>query len=313
MIKIILNSIDVSELVSSINWSGNCNDISRTLNISYLYAIYDYYAPKNYPNLGDNIYFYYNGIELFRGKIYSISNNGKQGTIYITCYDDSIRLSKSTGTFNFKDIFAENITKKVLQEVGIDVGVLADTKITQKKIYDNENLYNIIKESYNNASLQNGKKYMNYMQEGKFYVVQVGKDLGITLDDETDIININFKEDANNIINKVKIYDENNQYLDFVEDTNLISKFGVFQNIYTKEVDKQARTVAKEMLKNIEQSVSVESLGNYKCIAGYSINILEKSTNINGKFEITSDSHKFSNGQHIMNLELSYKGETNYE
>lgn len=308
MIKVLLNTVDVSELINSVCWSGNDEDISRTLELSYLYATEDYYAPKNYPNLADTIYFYYDNVELFRGKIYNISNDGSQGTINITCYDDSIRLGNSTGTFNIKDVPAETITAMVLKEVDIKVGSIAETKINQKKLYDSEKLYTIITESYKNASLQNGKSYINFMLEGSFNVIETNIDLGIVLDDEMNITGVSFSEDATNIINRVKIYDESQQYLDVVENTELINKFGVFQEIYTEEEDKQSLAAAKEMLKGIEQSVSVDCLGNYKCISGYVITVNERKTGLSGKFYISSDSHTWENGQYKMSLDLEFRG-----
>lgn len=40
------------------------------------------------------------------------------------------------------------------------------------------------------------------------------------------------------MVNKVKIYDENDQYLDIAQHDELISLVGVFQEIYVKEEDK---------------------------------------------------------------------------
>lgn len=306
MIKVLLNNIDVSSLISSVVWSGNDSEISRTLNISYLYAIEDYYTPKIYPNLGDTIYFYYDDFEIFRGKVYIVGNEGMQGTINLTCYEDSIKLSKSKGTFNFKNTSAETITEQVLKEVGIEVGQLAQTSFLQKSLYDSENLYTIIKECWENVTLQNGKNYINFMYLGKFYVIETGQDLEITLDDDKDIISVSYSEDASNIINRVKIYDDESQYSGVVEDSQLIDKFGVFQEIYTKEEDKNANTVAKEMLQGIEQSVSIMCIGNYRCISGYCINVKENKTKLFGKFEITSDSHTWENGNYKMSLELKF-------
>lgn len=304
MIKVILNKIDVSSLISSITWGGNTSDISRKLRIKYLYADQDYYTPKIYPNLGDNIYFYYDNFEIFRGKIYVISNEGKQVTIELTCYDDSIKLSRSKGIFNFKNTSAETITEQVLNEVGLETGKIPRTGILQKSLYSDEGLYTIIKETWENVTIQNGKKYINFMYLGKFYVIETGKDLDITLYGEKDIISISYSADATNIINRVKIYDTENQYIGTVEEGDLINKFGIFQNVYTKEEDKTPDIVAKEMLKDIKQSINIECLGNYRLITGYCLNI-QVSEKL-GRFEITSDTHTWENGGYKTKLELNF-------
>lgn len=297
---------DVTNMISEIRWSGSMSEIARVLELQFLFPLHDYYTPKIYPNIGDTIYLYDDtGEELFRGKVFYNERLSEQGTIQITCYDDAIRLSKSKGTYNFKNKTAEAIARTVCNDLGISIGKLASTGIPQKMLCSNMGMYEIIKSAYESASKQNKKKYHITMKRGKLYVEEVGKKvLDYILKGDSNILESTYSENAEGVVNKVKIYDENDQYLDVVQDDELISLVGVFQEIYIKEEDKQARAVARSMLQGIEREVQVTVKGNTSCISGKTIRVEDSLTKLMGSFYIESDEHEWSGGQYKMVLKL---------
>lgn len=189
-------TIDVTNMISSIKWSGSTSEIARVLELEFLYPLHDYYAPKIYPIIGDEMYLYADeGEELFRGRAFYNERFGEQGTIQITCYDDAIRLSKSKGTYNFKNKTAEAITRIVCNDLGIKVGTLAITGISLKMLCSNMNMYEIIKEAYEAAGSQNGKRYSITMKQRKLCVDQVGDEVvDYTLRTDTNIIESSYSE-----------------------------------------------------------------------------------------------------------------------
>ena len=299
--------IDVTNMISEIRWSGSQSEIARVLELSFLYPLHDYYTPKIYPNIGDEMYLYADtGEELFRGKVFYNERLGEQGTIQITCYDDAIRLSKSKGTYNFKNKTAEAITRVVCNDLGIEVGTLVSTGINQKMICSNMGMYEIIKEAYEAASKQNGKRYSIIMSKGKLYVKQVGNEMvNYILRADTNIIESSYSENAEGVVNKVKIYDEEEQYLGAVQDDELISLVGVFQEIYVKEEDKQAKTVASSMLQGITKEATVTLKGNTSFFSGKAIKVEDSLTKLMGSFYIESDEHEWSNGQYGVTLGIT--------
>ena len=298
---------DVTNMISEIRWSGSMSEIARVLEIQFLYPLHDYYTPKIYPNIGDTMYLYDDtGEELFRGKVFYNERLSEQGTIQITCYDDAIRLSKSKGTYNFKNKTAEAITRTVCNDLGISIGKLASTGVPQKMLCSNMGMYEIIKSAYEGASKQNKKKYHIAMKQGKFYVEEVGKKvLGYTLKADSNILESAYSENAEGVVNKVKIYDENDQYLGVVQNDELIGLVGVFQEIYVKEEDKQAKTVAQSMLQGIAREAQVTVKGNTSCISGKAIKVEDSLTKLVGSFCIESDEHEWSSGQYIITISIS--------
>ena len=251
-------------MVSEITWSGSVEEVARKLELNFLFPLHDHYAPKVYPNIGEQLFLYDdNHTELFQGRVFYNERLGEQGTIQITAYDDAIRLAKSKGTYNFKGKTAEAITKIVCNDLGVEIGQLAHTGIPQKMLCNGMGMYEIVSNAYAGASKQNKKKYSINMRQGKLCVDEIGKEeVTTTISSDTNIIESSYSENAEEVINRVKIYDEQDQYLGVVEDKELIDLVGVFQDVYTKEQDKQAGTVASNMLQGIEQSIEMTTLGN---------------------------------------------------
>ena len=143
------------------------------------------------------------------------------------------------------------------------------------------------------------------MRQGKLCVDEVGKEiLPHTITSDTNIIESAYSENAEEVINRVKIYDEKDQYIGVVEDKELINLLGVFQDVYTKEEDKQAGTVASNMLRGIEQSIELTTLGNTSYVSGKLVNIEDSATKQLGLFFIVSDSHSWSEGQYRVNINI---------
>lgn len=293
-------------MVSEITWSGSVEEVARKLELNFLYPLHDHYAPKVYPNIGEELFLYDDKkVELFRGRVFYSERLGEQGTIQVTAYDDAIRLAKSKGTYNFKGKTAEAITITVCNDVGVEIGQLAPTGIPQKMLCNGEGMYAIISNAYEGASKQNKKKYSIKMRQGKLCVDEVGKEVVVTpISSHINILESSYSENAEEVINRVKIYDEKEQYLGVVEDKELIDLVGVFQDIYIKDQDKQAGTVANNMLKGIEESVEITTLGNTEYRSGKLVNIEDLVTKQLSLFYIQSDTHSWTNGKCTTQINL---------
>lgn len=300
--------IDITQLCNNITWSGDIQQVARKLEFNVVYPLNDLNIEKVNISLGNMVIFYEENKELFRGIVFTKEKSSSSQAIRVTCYDHLIYLIKSKGTYNFKKMTAEQITQKVAKDFNIPIGSLAKTGISQNFIVQGEDIYSIIMKAYTNASKQNRKKYIPIMQQGKLYVIEKGSTIvSYVLESNTNITDSSYTESIESMINRVKIYDDKGNYINKVENVNWIKLYGVLQDIYTKEQDKNALTVAKNMLKGIERSGEISALGNIDCITGYAIKVKEPYTNLVGLFYIDSDTHTWNNGQHTMQLSLHFE------
>ena len=165
--KVMHKDKDITQLISNYTWSGDYKQAARTLEFGVAVSPHDYYLPKHYIALGDMIKLLDDkDKELFQGYVFTKEKSISGTTMSVTTYDGLIYLLKSKGTYNFKNMSPEQITKKVCGDFGISVGNLASTGIILNSISDGESIYSIIMTSYTLASKRNGKKYIPRMING---------------------------------------------------------------------------------------------------------------------------------------------------
>lgn len=308
--KVIHNNTDITEYVLSFSWGGSQNEVSRKLEISVINSPNDPIIKPIDIKLSDRIYLIDDDgkTELFRGFVFDRERNSTTGSITYLAYDILFYTLKNFATYNFTGKTAEKITHIICDDMKIPVGSLARTDISQKLIVSEVSIYEIIMRAYTQAYERNGKMYCVTSSKDKLNVIEMGSEIcDIKLSEDTNIINSSFSESIQNIVNRIKIYDESGNQTGVVDKTASIKKYGIFQNAYTKEDGKDAITIAKSMFADAERSVSVECLGYTKAVTGVGIQIKDTSTGLNGLFWINADTHKWENGNYTMSLTLTFK------
>lgn len=303
---------DISQVVSSITWSGSVSQAARVAEISIINAPND----KNIMDLklnigaGDGIELCENDIVIFFGEVQSANKTSEIGTVIYVCYDLLNHLLKSTGVYNFANTTAERITQKVCADLQIKTGSIEETKaVIKKMIIDGDSFYDIIMKAYTKASVQTGKKYICRMNGSELSVEEKGTKIkDFILAEGSNITNTQYEETIENMINVVKIYDEKGVQVGEVREKDLIEKYGIYQQIYKKEKGINAQIAAGNMLIGVEKRITLDGIdGDLRCIAGNGVEVYDQATGLSGLFWIDSDSHTWENGTHIMNLELNFK------
>lgn len=303
---------DITQAVSSVSWSGSVSQAARTAEIAVIHAPND----KNITDLklkiaaGDTIKLSETGNVIFVGEVITKETTSETGTVTYSCTDLLNHLLKSTGVYNFSDTTAERITKKVCADFGISTGSITETKAPIKKmIIDGNSIYEIIMMAYTKAAKQTGKKYICRMDGKKLTVTKKGTIVkNFVLTEEYNITNTKCEETIENMVNTVKIYDDNQKQIGEVKKDGWIEKYGIYQQVYKKEKGINAETAAKNMLSGVEKKVTLDGInGDISCIAGNGVEVYDKATGLNGVFWIDSDTHTWENGIHTMSLELNFK------
>ena len=301
---------DITNVVTRITWSGSLEQASRSIEFSVINAPLDPHT-KGIPNVatGDFVRLKESGDTLFFGMIFITERTTEIGDVAYTAYDLLYHFTKSSWCRSFKNKTAEAITKECCQEVGVTAGSIIATKVVLAKLLiDNETIYDTILKAYKKASKTTGKKYLIRMVDTKLSVIVKGNTTSkIMLTDSTNITKASIKEDAADIINRVKIYDDKGKQTGVVSSSGSLKKYGVFQAVYTEEEGVNAKDAAKESFKEPTQEITLEALGDITCLSGYAIQLKDKSTGLTGKYWIIDDKHTFENGVHTMTLTLSFK------
>lgn len=299
---------DISQLVSSMSWSGGINQAARKLDFNIATSPHDFYLPKVYVELGNMIKLLNDDdSELFTGYVF-YKDIGHQSTeMKVTAYD-GLRYFRSEVSYNFTNITAEDITKRICNDLGVQIGTLEPTNIPLSKIYMKKKAFDVLKDAYKNASDQNDIEYVIKMIDSKLNTIKKGsKAINYILDNASNLSDSNYSESIENMVNKVLITDEKGNKIGEVSNSDWLSNYGVLQKVYKQEKNKDSNTIATNMLKGIDRKGSVSALGNVEAITGNAIKIKEKYTGTTGLFYIDNDVHTFQDGQHTMKLVLNFQ------
>jgi len=303
-------TIDITQLVQSVTWSGAYNQCCRTLSFGVLVSSVDKRLPSVSVELGNLVQLYQAGQLRFYGNVLSRDRDAGGDVTELTCIDRGFYLKRNEASYKFSNLTPEAITRKVCSDFGIPVGSLAQTGVRVSRNFPGVSLYQIIATAYTLASLATGKKYMVRFNGPALDVVEKSTNAStLVLDPSSNLITASVSESVENMVNRVAIIDENDNIVTNRDDANAISLYGLMQSMIKQKKDKDSDAEAKDILaeNGLEQKITVTNLGNPSLIAGNCVVLRDPVTGLYGLFWIDSDTHTWKNGLYQNKLVLNFR------
>ena len=303
---------NISGFVTGVTWTGSAKQAARTVAFSVAYSPNDKKVKNLNIKLGDKIIFYPgypdNKKIKFIGIVTQRERKSEIGELQYTATDGMMHLLRSSGTYRITNRTPEKITQMICKDVKVKTGSIAKTKIPISKIFFQERpYYEIIMAAYTKAYRKNKKKYIAQMNGDKLEVIQKGKIIpNFHIRQGERITDSSYTEDLESMVNRVYIYDSNNNKIGSVSNSNWIKKYGVFQNAMSVDSG-SGKAEAKAELQGINKTANLTMIGDYRCVSGLGVIIEDSRTGLKGKFWIENDSHEWSDGIYTTTLELAFK------
>ncbi len=300
----------ITNAVSRIVWKGSASEAARSVDFDYINAPYD--NTVNLPGISTGDYISLEDSkegEIFFGQIFGIEKSSQTGTISFTAYDMMKHLLESTGQYNFKNLTAEAIVAQVCADIQVPIRHLHPTGVNiASMICDKMKMYDIVMAAYTKAHHITGDKYFAMIYKRGLGVYKTEWAVkGFTLSENSNIFASSISESMDEIKNKILIFDDKGKQIGEVKDDESLKKFGVFQEIYSKEEGVDPTTGANNLLKiKPSQSIKISALGDINCLSCYFVEVKDTATGLSGKYWISSDTHTFENGTYKMELELRF-------
>lgn len=307
---VVHKNTDITEYISSISWGGSRSEVARKLELKVVNAPLDDNITPLTIELADPVYLFEDDgkTELFRGFVMEREASSVQGVVTYVAYDLLFYTLKSKATYNFSSKTAETIAKMVCDDLEIPVGSLASTGISQKLIVQNVSIYEIIMQAYTQAYQQNGVSYRVTAKKGTLNVEEMGKVVcEIELTEDSNITSSQYKETLTNMVNKVRIYDGEGNPAGVVQNDADVKKYGIFQQVYTKEEGKDPTTTAKSMFVGVEKTFTLNCVNCNGAVTGAGAVVRDSSTGLSGVVWIDADTHTWNNGVATMSLTVTLK------
>jgi len=304
-------SFNITNACSRVTWSGSASASCRQASFDYLNAPYD--TSLNIPMVATGDFL---GLvddqegEVFFGEIFGVERSSQIGTVTFTAYDMMKNLLESKGQYYFKNVTPEAVAAQVCADAQVPVRFLYPTNFNiTAMICDGMSLHDIIMAAYTKAHLATGKKFFPMIYKRGFSVYHSKWGVAnFDLSDKTNIYESNISESVQNLKNVIKIYDDKGIQLGEHRIQESVQKYGVFQDVYKQEENVDAAIAAYNMLHlNPEQTIRISAIGDINCLSCYSVNVSDGATGLYGRYWISSDEHIWENGNHKMNLELTFE------
>ncbi len=121
----------------------------------------------------------------------------------------------------------------------------------------------------------------------------------------SNLIDASTTESAERIVNRVAVYDQNENLLYAKDDAASAAIYGVMQQVVKQKKDEDAAAKVSDLLKasQPEQKISVNCLGDVTCVSGGSV--MMQAAGLYGRFFIDSDTHQWKNGVYTNKLVLN--------
>ena len=310
--KIMWNDAKITGYVTSVTWAGSAKQAARTVVFSVAYSPNDKNVKTLGIKLGDKIVFYPGYPDdkktKFVGIITQRERKSEMGELQYTATDGMMHLLRSSGTYRFANKTPEKIAQMVCRDVKVKTGSIAKTNMPIAKIFFQKRpYYEIIMAAYTKAYRKNKKKYIAQMNGDKLNVIQKGKVIpNFHIRQGERITESSYTEDLDSMVNRVYIYDSNNNKIGSVSNSNWIKKYGIFQNAISVDSG-NGKTEAKAELQGINKTANLTMIGDCRCVSGLGVIIEDSRTGLKGKFWIENDSHEWNGGVYTTTLELAFK------
>lgn len=294
--KLIVNDKDLSQIYKSIQWAGDKRQRARSLSVSCLDKKGSGLPEVAIQN-GDTIAFYDNhNVQKFIGIVTQVQNNLAGATVQVNARDILWYLGRNKVAKVYKGT-ADTILKSVCGDFNITVGKFPVVPGEKTVISTGEKtIYQVISEAY-------GSGYHIYAEGAAVSVEEEGSEIVAVISGEGNLLAIQYSSSIENMVNRILIVDDKGNVAGSVQnEEDLI--YGLLQDTYKKEKDKDAVKEATARLKRSENTCSLDCLGNWACVSGKAVYLLDTSNGMLGKYVITDDTHTFSDGIHKMKLSV---------
>lgn len=300
--KIIANGIDLSNLIEKITWAGDESQFARKLTFSYLFAPEIISLPKVVVELGNRIQLYTDENTLIFDGI-ALSQDREESDVLITINAQDYAFYLKNKVFHVYEGSPQEITFKVCSEFAIPVGVLAQgNKKVKVTSTGDKSIYQVIADAYEQASIRTNI----YMTGMMLNVGIFGADSCSVVSGDTNVKSAKYTSSIENMINKVVILDDKGNFCGETNNALDIEKYGLMQEAYKKEKDKNATKEAAKLLKTIANTGNITIKADFSYLTGKSIFIQKVNSLLVGKFFIISDSHSLAAGEHTASLGLEF-------
>lgn len=314
-------TIDMTNLVKSVRWSGRKGSSARTITVAVIDDDGYRHARSGIDVAdGNQCVFLVDGKERFRGILMN-QNQGDNKQLKFKAYDNGIYLANNKDTFVYKNKTADQVFSDVCSRFGIPTGEVAKCsykipEFTKSKTTGQDAVLDALSLDYKAT----GTRHFISSDKGKLSLFQ-RKDqvISFVVDGDANLYGYSYTKSIESIKTRVKMISKEGTTLAEKSNSSLEQKIGIFQEIQqpdeslTKAQVKDLVGSVLDTLDDPEETLTLNILGDPDVISGKAILVKIPHLDISRAYYVDSDDHTFEDNMHTMSLTLTTAAEIKKE
>lgn len=314
-------TIDMTNLVQSVRWSGRKGSSARTITVTMIDDDGYRHARSGIDVAdGNQCVFLVDGKERFRGILMN-QNQGDKKQLKFKAYDNGIYLANNKDTFVYKNKTADQVFSDVCSRFGIPTGEVAKCsykipELTKSKTTGQDAVLDALGLDYKAT----GTRHFISSDKGKLSLLQ-RKDqvISFVVDGDANLYGYSYTKSIESIKTRVRMISKEGTTLAEKSNSALEQKIGIFQEIQqpdeslTKAQVKDLVVSVLDTLDDPEETLTLNILGDPDVISGKAILVKIPHLGISRAYYVDSDDHAFEDNMHTMSLTLTTAAEIKKE
>lgn len=314
-------TIDMTNLVQSVRWSGRKGSSARTITVTMIDDDGYRHARSGIDVAdGNQCVFLVDGKERFRGILMN-QNQGDKKQLKFKAYDNGIYLANNKDTFVYKNKTADQVFSDVCSRFGIPTGEVAKCsykipELTKSKTTGQDAVLDALGLDYKAT----GTRHFISSDKGKLSLLQ-RKDqvISFVVDGDANLYGYSYTKSIEFIKTRVRMISKEGTTLAEKSNSALEQKIGIFQEIQQPD-ESLTKAQVKDLVGSIldtlddpEETLTLNILGDPDVISGKAILVKIPHLGISRAYYVDSDDHAFEDNMHTMSLTLTTAAEIKKE
>lgn len=314
-------TIDMTNLVQSVRWSGRKGSSARTITVTMIDDDGYRHARSGIDVAdGNQCVFLVDGKERFRGILMN-QNQGDKKQLKFKAYDNGIYLANNKDTFVYKNKTADQVFSDVCSRFGIPTGEVAKCsykipELTKSKTTGQDAVLDALGLDYKAT----GTRHFISSDKGKLSLLQ-RKDqvISFVVDGDANLYGYSYTKSIESIKTRVRMISKEGTTLAEKSNSALEQKIGIFQEIQQPD-ESLTKAQVKDLVGSVlgtlddpEETLTLNILGDPDVISGKAILVKIPHLGISRAYYVDSDDHAFEDNMHTMSLTLTTAAEIKKE
>lgn len=298
--------VDLTQLVQTLTWSGSVDQVARELTCTLAVPRDGSVTPPALEE-GASLLFRVDGADRFVGPLLSATTNSQSALVDLTALDRGRYLVGNEGWYKFENTAPETVARTLASQYGIPTGPIAATGVRVSRKFPGTSLDKILRTMYALAGEQTGRRYLiRFTGSGAMEIVARPTAASFSIQSTMGVTNT---WDITNLQNSVAIRTDSGTLVRRVDDGASVALNGRLEHVITQREGEDGGKEAQAWLTDhgLQQTLTVETLGDLRLIAGDAVLLKDTGSGVSGLFWIDADTHTWKNRQHYTKVTLNFR------